>query len=395
MDAEMLLQTDEEEALQQQASRVRLARRGGAVIKIVGIFMVVLAVGVGAALFSSRGMMRSESKGQAATSLYEMVVVKPKNDDCAKYSEDCLGPRCCAVTGYTCFKNRDGMGKCMKECTPGGTNGTCEGVAPHMKPAEGKGLSLFCFAVYTENTGSTKVSHELTLLQQSKALAASIFSCADWAVYSDVVADLGDGDWTTQVHDLKNDFYFAKRKTAHTWINTGMFAQVWSAISGEGKAQRHNWVVKVDADAVFFPQKLINILQQVAVPEGGVYMENCKFVEYGYFGNLEVFSKEAWQRLTNNLEHCYDTLPWKVGVHHGKYGPMGEDMFAQQCMDLIGVAKQENFGLTTDGACEADRPEGQKKNKMFIPDCNVATPSIHPFKEPAAWKACWDVAKNA
>merc|ERR1719150_3086803 len=32
-------------------------------------------------------------------------------------------------------------------------------------------------------------------------------------------------------------------------------------------------------------------------------------------------------------------------------------------MDLMGVAKQENFGLTTDGACEADRAVGQEKNK--------------------------------
>merc|ERR1712088_771336 len=31
---------------------------------------------------------------------------------------------------------------------------------------------------------------------------------------------------------------------------------------------------------------------------------------------------------------------------------MGEDLFAQKCMDLMGVAKQENFGLTTDVARE-------------------------------------------
>merc|ERR1711992_199234 len=49
--------------------------------------------------------------------------------------------------------------------------------------------------------------------------------------------------------------------------------------------------------------------------------------------------------------------------------------------DMVGVAKQENFGLTTDGACEADRPAYQKKNKKFIPSCvGVSTPSIHPFK---------------
>merc|ERR1712088_965375 len=70
---------------------------------------------------------------------------------------------------------------------------------------------------------------------------------------------------------------------------------------------------------------------------------------------------------------CYSSLPWKVGVHGGKHGPMGEDLFAQKCMDLMGVAKQENFGLTTDGACEGDRPADQKKNKKFIPSCDGTT----------------------
>ena len=67
--------------------------------------------------------------------------------------------------------------------------------------------------------------------------------------------------------------------------------------------------------------------------------------------------------MVNNLDECYSSLPWKVGVHGGKHGPMGEDLFAQVCMDLMGAVKQENFGLTTDGACEADHPVDQKKNK--------------------------------
>merc|ERR1712051_519168 len=103
----------------------------------------------------------------------------------------------------------------------------------------------------------------------------------------------------------------------------------------------------------------------------------------GYFGNLEVFSKQAFKSLLSNMDTCYEQLPWKVGVHDGKYGPMGEDLFAQKCMDSINVGRQENFGLSTDGACEADRPEGHKKNKKYIPNCNgVSTPPIHPFKKP-------------
>merc|ERR1712047_153565 len=140
---------------------------------------------------------------------------------------------------------------------------------------------------------------------------------------------------------------------------------------------------------------LISMLNSATVPAEGLYMENCKFVDWGYFGNLEVFSKQAFTTLVNNLDACYTSLPWKVGVHGGKHGPMGEDLFAQKCMDLMGVAKQENFGLTTDGACEADRPTEVRKNKKFVPNCaGVFTPSIHPFKKPEAYRECWAQAAS-
>merc|ERR1719220_14066 len=101
------------------------------------------------------------------------------------------------------------------------------------------------------------------------------------------------------------------------------------------------------------------------------------------------------RHVRSDLDECYSSLPWKVGVHGGKHGPMGEDLFAQKCMELMGVAKQENFGLTTDGACEADRPTEEKKNKKFIPSCaGVSTPSIHPFKKPEAYRECWAQAAS-
>merc|ERR1712066_153525 len=109
----------------------------------------------------------------------------------------------------------------------------------------------------------------------------------------------------------------------------------------------------------------------------------------GYFGNLEVFSRQAFSTLLANLDSCYDTVDWKVGVHGGKYGPMGEDLFVQKCMDAYGVKKVEAFYLTTDGACEADRPEGDEKNKKYQPDCKgTTTPTIHPFKKPAEYFKC-------
>jgi hypothetical protein len=368
------------------------------VLSVAALLLVVVGVAAATTMVTLRASLpRGDAQiAHNAVSFADMVV-KPSFEDCAKKTESCLLPKCCAVSGLTCYKTNATYGRCMKTCTKGGANGTCEEVPLPTKPVvEEPGLSLFCFSVYTKNTGSFKVSHELELLQKQKQLGVSIFSCADWAVYGDVVAPLDGGYNTIQVRDVKNDFHILKRKRTGTWVNTGTFVQVWLAIKADGRWERHNWVVKCDADAVFFPSKLLNVLNHATVPKEGVYMENCKYVDEGYFGNLEVFSKQAFATLTANLEHCYESVPWKVGIQNGKYGPMGEDLFAQKCMDKMGVAKQENFYLTTDGACEADRPAGEKKNKKFIPKCaGVTTPTIHPFKKPEMYFKCMNEASSA
>merc|ERR1712161_128555 len=110
---------------------------------------------------------------------------------------------------------------------------------------------------------------------------------------------------------------FAKRKVSGTWVNTGMFSQIWK--------------------------------QNELVPPAGIYLENCKYVDYGYFGNLEVFSRQAFSTLIDNIDSCKSTLDWKVGIKDGKYGPMGEDLFAQTCLDSVGVRRKEAFDITTDG----------------------------------------------
>merc|ERR1712211_219593 len=53
--------------------------------------------------------------------------------------------------------------------------------------------------------------------------------------------------------------------------------------------------------------------------------------------------------LVANVDTCYTDLDWETGVDGGKNGPMGEDLFAQRCMDLHGVKHIEDFSITADG----------------------------------------------
>merc|ERR1712157_554011 len=110
---------------------------------------------------------------------------------------------------------------------------------------------------------------------------------------------------------------------------------------------RHDYTVKVDPDAVFFPNKLVEALRGMGVPAEGVYLENCPFVEYGYFGSFEVYSKNAFGTLLLQAEDCYAGMNWKVGI----------------------------------------------KNKKYIPSCSgTAAAVIHPFKKPDAWFKCMEEA---
>jgi len=252
--------------------------------------------------------------------------------------------------------------------------------------------STYCYSVYTKDTGSTKPSYELELLSYAAENKKSIYACDMAEVYGDVAVT--KGALTVQkVEDVEREFHFAKRKHMGTWINTGMYKQIWKAIGAKGTYADYDWTIKVDADAVFLVDRLISRIVLTPVPPTGALMVNCEKVKYGFFGNLEVLDKTAFSILVANIDTCsHDTVKnWKVGIENGKYGPMGEDLFAELCMRKNGVTAMEMFDITKDGMCEAKRPGNEKKNKKWKPDCaHTDTPGIHPFKKPADYTACFE-----
>jgi len=63
-----------------------------------------------------------------------------------------------------------------------------------------------------------------------------------------------------------------------------------------GKWADKSWTVKVDADAVFVPTLLQGWLSSnTGESPHGVYFENCKNAQHGFFGSLEVMSDEMRQ----------------------------------------------------------------------------------------------------
>merc|ERR1711997_1001000 len=255
------------------------------------------------------------------------------------------------------------------------------------------GQSLYCFAVYTQDTGSSKHSSEFELLTLQNQHGASIFTCDQWDVFADVSKPLGQSGYLTiRVEDENGEFHQIKRKTTKTWVNWGLFYQVWKKVREVGKWETTDYTVKVDADAVFVPSRLRTYLStKKGDSPHGLYYENCKNVQYGFFGNLEVITRTAAQVLTKYLENCHaEFAPCANDGCDWKWGPWGEDVFAQRCMDHHYVDKVEAYDLTNDGACKADRPTGEKDNKKWhSEDCStLTTAAAHPFKNPKDYFKC-------
>lgn len=326
-----------------------------------------------------------------------MTLAKPEREQCSNIDEDCYATGCCNVAGMTCYETTAGKAECMKGCVPSDEK-SCYMPQPIMDKilvdARQFAPSMFCFAYAMQKVGTPKkglVYEELALLHGQWAKQIGIFACEKWAAFTDIESEVGPGVPAIKIDDVDGDFYFAKRKETGTYVNTGHFHQVWRTIRDMGEYKFATWIVKVDADAVFVPSRLAPMLETQLIPENGIYLENCRYVKYGWFGNLEIFSQVAFQTLLDNIDSCKAELPWKIGVENGKWGPMGEDLFAQVCLDKRGVRRGEGFQLSTDGACEADRPEGHKKDKKWKPSCvDKNTPQYHPLMKPEDFFNCYN-----
>ena len=76
----------------------------------------------------------------------------------------------------------------------------------------------------------------LRLLLKKKA---SIFACDKAEVYGDVEVPIGGDVMVKRVEDVENTLHFAKRKHAGTWINTGVYKQIWKALGKKATFASH------------------------------------------------------------------------------------------------------------------------------------------------------------
>lgn len=234
----------------------------------------------------------------------------------------------------------------------------------------GDASSVFCFALMLPK------SYEQTLLAMQYRQRVSMFACDEYAVYSNAEIQITPGLNTLFVN---NSLHCERGGEFGTALNTGIFVAVWKVVANDAQYLRHDWTVKVDPDAVFFPGRLKIVLQSHRDTAQGVYLNNCK---YGLHGPLEVFSRNAVTLWVAGVLRCQD--------HFNQLckGPClwGEDMFIDQCLSkVLGVKREDEFELLIEDHC--DPPQGWET-------CTDATHvAFHPFKTLSGYQECLHNAK--
>ncbi|CAK0837601.1 unnamed protein product [Prorocentrum cordatum] len=225
---------------------------------------------------------------------------------------------------------------------------------------------LFCFSVVTRASGRSALPEprgegaegggDVALSAfQKKETRGGGFGC----------------DGHTVIHGMQHEVGSSSYKPL-----VDAFIDHWKAIEEKGHYRKYDWVVKVDPDAVFFPDRLRSHLHQLKVPAGArVYVENSEFRYRPAAPG--VLSGEAAELLFSHIDECAEHLGHQAG----------QDYFLKACLDAIGANHQD--GISTFRFPRYMDPYAKD------PCSDSKAAAFHPYKKVAAWQKCWQRATEA
>jgi len=233
--------------------------------------------------------------------------------------------------------------------------------------------SLFCFALMQPH------GPEVKLMKSQFARRAGIFGCNDQVVFCHggnvTLGALDNGVFKTlhipKVAMKKGNVAIPGQMT-NSWLNVELFTKVFDAMLHDGRFWMYDWVVKVDPDAVFFPDRLRKHVEPLTSHKGPgtVYIRNCGVNPWIHLmGAIEVFSKPAMQKYFDEKWKCESQLSW---------GGWGEDYYMEHCMNHLGIEYVNDYKLLGQAGCE------------FAPCTDSWRAAFHPFKDPDSWWQCWE-----
>mmetsp|Transcript_132170 Transcript_132170/g.410748 ORF Transcript_132170/g.410748 Transcript_132170/m.410748 type:complete len:356 (+) Transcript_132170:18-1085(+) len=249
---------------------------------------------------------------------------------CTGEGGNCASTGCCTGVNRQCYRKNYGWAACLHECSPGVQSNdpdkspwSCEPLGPR-NPGPIKSPSLFCWAL------ARPTGNEAELMRYQMRNHLSLFRCEDWTVFSDWAFDLGNGYSAKGIGDLT-----AQKGQWGSWLNTVVFAKAWHQIFWTGKFRDHDWTVKIDPDATFFPDRLKEHLAPLS-PDQPWWIHNSR-TSTPMLGPIEVISRGGmYVYYANNPPNKSGT--WGAVCEDVWMDQSGEDGFISGCLKRLGVA---------------------------------------------------------
>lgn len=271
-----------------------------------------------------------------------------------------------------CLDLTSEAGLTLQECDESSGTQVFE-VAKQTAPGAVTSPSMFCTALMMPQ------GYEVGLVRAQAKAHVGIFTCDEWAVYTNTTIDLGNGRST----DVMAGSLDAPRGGSFdTALNTGVFIRFWAAVNEDSRSTKHEWIVKVDPDAVFFASRLKELLRLTFQPQGvagkAAYINNCYL---GLHGPIEVMTKEALAQYKAGAHQCDPDA-----VEHGQ-----EDVFLRHCLDRLQIEKVNAYNILyeEDWACnERDATRDAR------PPCFSHQVAFHPYKSEDAYFECYRQAAS-
>uniref|UniRef100_A0A6U6II38 Uncharacterized protein n=1 Tax=Zooxanthella nutricula TaxID=1333877 RepID=A0A6U6II38_9DINO len=234
--------------------------------------------------------------------------------------------------------------------------------------------TLYCFSVMRA-TG-----YEVVLMRALAEQKVSIFACEDYDVFSQG-ATIRIGHVVAKGIHIKHMEKGNLSKTGTTtasWLNTQLFLEAWNLVFDDGRWWQHGWTVKVDPDAVFFPDRLkvrLYSYYPAGITDGPArFVANCDRswngdpYELKLFGSLEVFTRNAVGMYHAHSKQCIADLDWEG---------WGEDFYMQECMKKLTVPVINGVSFVGDVNCHPAA-------------CTDTTKVVyHSYKDVQAYFDCW------
>jgi len=233
--------------------------------------------------------------------------------------------------------------------------------------------SFLCWILLTPSL------QELLLMQVHLCLNTSIFACDDHLIISntsirELMANVPGSDVIKEAI-MPGPLTTAYGGTWMTTLNTDLFLSAWTILWERGLHLTKDFTLKLDADTLFQPDRLPNMLAKYTEQERQetFYIESCPWCEVKLIGPVELFSRRAMAVLNENKEMCHRKVP-----HHN----ISEDVFIEDCGKLI--------GMTAKGPrAKFLRPDWKIRNidpKM----CTDGWILLHPLKDDKNMLECYE-----